>query len=472
MSQKLAPLRPWLTAAALAATVACVPPPTPVETFGAGNREAALKAQQEAVREAHPRDRAVEQLRLGSMAYALGDADRAEAAWRKAVGAMTNFEADGEFAAVLAAEDRKEWKGEPYEKMAAFVSLGALLHAEGDYGNALAMYKSAVLADTGSSAERFRSDFVVAFALQALAYAADRDPAQAREAMQRAIDAKTSRHTLDVLTDALKAARDKRVPVDEVQVAKAVLLEALPGGVSAKPRDPQEAARATISWANDLLRQQEKLPRKERLGVFVSFRGGDFDKAARALPRVAEAFTRAVRNNDKATEAYGEQLQRQLDRILDSPPPVVLLVEQGRGPRKIRTGEHGEVLTIVPSRSPASTPYVEVTDAPMQAVQAVALDLLSDVAYAAGNDNLGLVGDLLSLGALLSSVLTNATADIRQWDLAPERWVLVTVHAPPGSHEITVDSRRYTVDVPERGQIFHLIPALPPGGPSALGRTK
>ena len=57
-------------------------------------------------------DQALDQLRLASMAYALGDATESETALRRAVGPMTTFRAEGEFAAMLGAESRKDWKGE------------------------------------------------------------------------------------------------------------------------------------------------------------------------------------------------------------------------------------------------------------------------------------------------------------------------------------------------------------------------
>lgn len=494
-----------MIAVAAALSMGCAPKPTPVEVYQTGERQTALQAQQQATAQADPRDRPLELLRLGSMALAMGDADRAEAAWRKAVARMTDFRADGEFRALVGAEDNKEWKGEPYEKMAAFVSLGVLLHGQGDLGNALAMYKSAVLADTGSKEERYRSDFVVAFALQALVYAAEGEPGNARQAMNRAVDARVSRETIETLTEAIRRTRPRKPDPEDVDRARAVLLAAMPGGVAAAPRDPVEASRATLSWATDLMRQQAELPKKERLPTLAGFKDRDFTRAAQALPTVAAAWTQQVQALTARTGDPGALLERDLRDLLDNPPPVVLVIEAGRAPTKIRTGEYGEVLTLVPSRvSPAPEVRVDrgppvrpllLDDLGYQAttrggrkvdgflkgkavykdaslITAFALDVLSDVAYATGNDTLGVVGDVVSIVALVSSVATNPAADIRQWELAPGQWYIAGIDAPPGEHTVQVGGRSYTVRVPRRGQAVHLVPALPPGGPSTLGRSE
>src|SRR5690606_25383585 len=102
-------------------------------------------------------DQVLHQVRLASLALAQGRRDLAEQALRPAVARMQDFRADGQFRAVVGAERSKEWKGEPYEKMMAFLYLGLLLFEKGDHANALAMARSAVLADTGTSAERYRS---------------------------------------------------------------------------------------------------------------------------------------------------------------------------------------------------------------------------------------------------------------------------------------------------------------------------
>ena len=112
----------------------------------------------------------LERARLASMALAAGDVELADATLRQVVLAMQDFRAEGQLRAMVGAERSKEWKGDPYEKMMAFLYLGTLLLEKGDYGNALAMSKSAILADTGTSRFQYRSDFIPAFVLQAMAF--------------------------------------------------------------------------------------------------------------------------------------------------------------------------------------------------------------------------------------------------------------------------------------------------------------
>jgi len=149
----------------------------------------------------------------------------AEQALRGAVVHMTTFQADGEWAAVLGAESAKEWKGEPYEKLAAFLTLGTLLYAKGDHGNALAMYKSAVLADTGTAEERYRSDFVPAWLMQALVYQAEREHGNAEQSMGRAIDSLWSRYTIGLLTESLMNVQVAADP-NSLNAARALLFSA------------------------------------------------------------------------------------------------------------------------------------------------------------------------------------------------------------------------------------------------------
>lgn len=500
-------LKNTVLAAALAVAGACVPPPTPVETWQTGNQEQAYTAQVQAVQQAAEKDAAVERLRLASMAYAMGKTKAAEANLRAAVATMTDFQADGEFAAILGAEDKKEWKGEPYEKMSAYLMLGVLLHSAGDRGNALAMYKSAILADTGTKEERYRSDFIAAWVMQAVAFAAEGERGNADQALERAINAQVSRQTLSHLTSALRGVQPAGgVSSRALDQARALLLSALPGGVSAKPRSPAEAARATVSWATDLARVQRELPKKQRLPGLQGFSSRDFDEALEALGPVAKQWRTEVDQAPDRSGPLARQLDAQLRSLLDDPPPVVLLIEKGRGPRKIRTGDYGEVLTIIPSRAQATPPVITVSggdptealyldsvsyqattrggravdgflrgkavykDASM--ITAFALDLAGDIADAAGNSDLGLVADLFALGAAVSSLATNPAADIRAWELIPEHYFIVGIDAEPGDHTLTVDNRRYALQVPARGQAVHLIPALHPGGPTTLGRTQ
>ena len=442
------------------------------------------------------RQQALDNLRLASVAMATGDQDTAEQALRRASALMTTFQSDGEFRAAVGAEQSKDWKGEPYEKMAAFLELGVLLQAEGDRGNALAMYKSAVLADTGTAEDRYRSDFVPGWVMQALAYQAEREDANARQSMERAVDAWWSRYTMDGLTQALAATQAPSVPSYRQEVARAMLSEALAAGVTAKPRDPMAAADATIALAPDIARVQRDKKRKERLGVYASLKPSEVDFGLQDLGAVAKAWTDQVASMPELVGAEGQTFARRMEALLREQPKVVLLVEGGQGPTKVRMGSYGEVLTIVPGKEPP-TPAVVLDGA---ALDSVRLDSLSyqattrgsrrvdgflkgkavykdtsmitgyvllrtaEIAAWSDNDDLAIVAAILGGGLFLSGALTNPKADIRAWREVPETWFLVTANPAPGTHQLQLRGRTYTLEVPERGQLVAYLTSLPPYG--------
>jgi len=480
--------------------LACASKEAPVESWQHGARESAMERQKELA--ATPsKEQALDNLRLASMALAEGDQDLAEQALRRSAGPMTTFQADGEFAALVAAEQAKEWKGEPYEKSAAFFTLGVLLHAEGDRGNALAMYRSSVLADTGSVEQRYRSDFVPGWVMQALAFASEGEGGNAQQALDRGIDAWWSRHTIEVLNEALESDEVRETGGEDGDLARAVLAESFSAGTSAAPRDAHEAARATVSWAGDLLRVQRDRGAKERSGVFTAFRRGDFDRAAEALGPVSAAWQEAVQSRPTDPGEQGARFAAQLQLLLDEPPNTVLVVERGRGPVKTREGQHGQLMTIRPGPARVTRPEVRLGG---EAVPAVELDdllfqattrggrgvdgflkgkavykdtsmvtgyvLLRAAEVAAWADNGDLAGVLAIAGGVLfiSGAVTNPAADIRRWELAPGGWFLVSANLEPGAHTLSIDGSEHRLDVPAQGQLVALVPALPPHGSGVI----
>ncbi|NCG20860.1 MAG: hypothetical protein GWP91_17770, partial [Rhodobacterales bacterium] len=157
-----------LSALVLLALLACAPKQQPDVRDVSDPRVQLELAQEAATQEGH--NQTLEEVRLASWAMALGEDRLADRTMVNAVLDMQDFRADGVFRASIGVESAKEWKGEPYEKMMAFLYLGLLRYQEGDYSNALAMTKSAILADTGTDSSQYRADFVPAFVLQSLAF--------------------------------------------------------------------------------------------------------------------------------------------------------------------------------------------------------------------------------------------------------------------------------------------------------------
>ena len=66
-------------------------------------------------------------------------------------------------------EGMKDFKGEPYERVMAYYYRGLLYLDAGDYDNAAASFKSAVLQDSFAEEEQYRADFALVIFLQGLA---------------------------------------------------------------------------------------------------------------------------------------------------------------------------------------------------------------------------------------------------------------------------------------------------------------
>lgn len=461
------------------------PPPDPIEVHRA-------LAEQEGP------DRVLHQVQLASLALAEGQRELAEQQLRRAVVRMQDFRADGAFRAMVGAERSKEWKGEPYEKMMAFLYLGLLLFEKGDYGNALAMGRSAVLADTGTSAERYRSDFAAAFVLQALAYDRLGERHNADRAMRQAADTLWLRAMVDHLGGALDAVERSGDPAEDA--ARTLLTAGLPVGVGAHPREPDQAIRGALSWAQDLRR----LALQEKPAQWPSVLAGLTRAQIRGAHDHFETLTAAWLD---AAGALPADRVEQLDDdeafllgLLDD-PGVLLWIETGTGPEKVAEGDYGHLLRIR-ARQPGAPPSVALDGRPLRPrfldsvtfqaqtrgsrrvdaflegkalfkdtthVLGLGLTFAGDIA---AEENSDLAGVFYLAGGLswLLGALTNPTADTRQWDLLPDALWLVRADPPPGEYALDVDGREFVLQVPDDGTVFAVLPALPPGGPSVLGR--
>lgn len=458
-------------------------------------------------------DQILETCRLASVAMAEGRDDIAEASLRKAVVAMQDFRADGEFRALVGSESKKEWKGDPFEKMMAFHYLGVKLLEQGDRGNALAMTKSAILADTGTSRFQYRADFVPAFVLQSLAYLDMGEKTSAERSMQQAIDAIWLREMTAHLSDVLAEVKVKGDP-EAIAAARVLLMSALPAGIGAHPRDEDQAIDAARSRATDLRMLVLDGKREDRPEDLVSLSKGDVKRTFAGkgttdlLESLALAWKEAARSSPLALADQLTTDEQALSSVLDRDPSLVLWLESGRGPRKVATGDYGEILRIVPRKNnPEGPPEVSLDGKPIRPVyldsltyqastrgsrwvdgflkgKAVfkdaapfigwALLASGDVANAisqqsGGSGEVAAVLYLLGVATWVAGAVANPEADTRTWHELPEYLWIVTADPRPGRHSLVVDGRSYEVDIPDAGSVVHLIPALPPGGTPTFG---
>lgn len=458
----------------------------PLRAYQAGDRQPALD-EQVLLAEQAGREQALHQLRLASMALGLEDPELAEAALRPAVLEMQDFTAEGEYRALVGRESTKTWKGEPYEKMGAFLTLGAVLQAKGDNGNARAMYKSAVLADAGTVEQRYRSDFIAPWLLMAHSYLGSGKPGPAGDALERAQDALWSQAMVEVLEQALPQAYGA-----EEELALQLLQLGIPAGATGSPRDPDRAIVGSISQAWAIYRMEKERPRKQRSPDLRGYPDQTWEELPRALESLAVRLTEARIDGRAFDEAQERSSLWQAS--LDQRPNLLLLIEAGEGPHKAREGDYGHLL-VIREGGPARRPEVQVDGQPLPVLD---LDSYSyqattrggrrvdaylqgkavykDASYvsgwvaweiadvlASGNETAQAIAAVFYVTGcvlMVSSVATMPQADIREWGMLPEELFLVSARLPAGEHALTVDGHTTSVQIPEQGQVMQLLPRL------------
>lgn len=106
---------------------------------------------------------------LGSIYLAQGDYDKALDAFLKAHYLMNNIPAFKELergaVSLTGSEDRKAYKGDPYEKAMNSLYVGLLFYNQGDLENAKAAFKNGILADSDSKGESYKSDIAILYLL-------------------------------------------------------------------------------------------------------------------------------------------------------------------------------------------------------------------------------------------------------------------------------------------------------------------
>ncbi len=480
-------------------------------TVGAGcakrvpvDTRTALQLQEERAAEAGP-DQPLEQARLASMLWADGEVDRAEKLLRAVVGRIQDQRGEGQLRATLGAESNKEWKGEPYERMMAAFLLGTLLLEDHDTGNALAMSKSALLSDTGTSARPYRSDFVPGYVLQALAFLELGERSNAERSIEQAIDAVYLRTATGMLADRL--AEVEGPGGREEDAARVLLLSGLPAGLMAHPRDLDAAIDGALSYATDARAMALDTSKRRRPPDLSGLSNKDLRRSLDALEPLVRGWHAAIVDDAARLEEQLASDEAFLRSLIDDTPSLLLWVERGDGPVKMADGRYGEIQRILPGREPPSTPTVRLDGNVLashyldsvlwqaqtrgsrrvdgflrgKAIFKDAAPFLGYAAIVAGDvaraledpQDSGAVGTILYVAGAVTWVagaVTNPRADTRTWSLLPDELYLVAANPPPGAHRLTLDGRTYTVEIPDDGTVVHLIPRLDPGGASVFGK--
>ena len=148
-----------------------------------------------------PENAALCYLRAGSAALCSGNASQAKSFFEKANDIIWAFEQRDETKAVIGREDSKKFLGAPYERTLASYYLGITDLLTGDYENALASFKTALLADAGGKTQNYNSDIPIVFFLMAHCYNALGENKRAEESMQEVRTVYPKRFMHNVLTD-------------------------------------------------------------------------------------------------------------------------------------------------------------------------------------------------------------------------------------------------------------------------------
>lgn len=150
------------------------------------DRPEALKPLYRKMAEEGARNAVLNNLRIGTEAYALGHKDLAVEAFDKAIASIESVYANSENAAKARSlwyeEGMKDFKGEPYERAMAYFYRGMLFMEEGDYENARASFKSGIIQDAFAEEEQMRCDFALLILLEGWASMSDKNESLAAAA--------------------------------------------------------------------------------------------------------------------------------------------------------------------------------------------------------------------------------------------------------------------------------------------------
>jgi tetratricopeptide (TPR) repeat protein len=141
-----------------------------------------------------PRNRVLNQVRAGLAAFEAGYDDIAAASFDDALNRIETMYADNPRAekarSNFVPERSKEFKGEAYERAMAFYYRGLIYLAQGDYGNARAVFQGGQLQDAFAEDKRYQSDFATLDVLAGWASQCEGNMVLARDFYSRATESR------------------------------------------------------------------------------------------------------------------------------------------------------------------------------------------------------------------------------------------------------------------------------------------
>ena len=220
------------------------------------------------------RNQVLHRLRAGLAAMEAGHHALAATTFDEALLTIETIYGDSETAAKargkFSAEDRKVFRGEPYERAMAYYYRGVLYLMEGDYENARASFRSGFLQDSLAEQEKFRGDFTLLAFLEGWASQCNGNGDLARKTYA---DAKEQRSEL-----ALPLTKDNVLVLTELGYAPVKWADGSHKELlKIKANDQSRAEPATVSYRSEGA-ESRKLPNVESVLWQAQTRGGrEFD---------------------------------------------------------------------------------------------------------------------------------------------------------------------------------------------------
>jgi len=457
----------------LCLAVGCQTPPVsrPADPFFSGEFQRAMAEQQRAA-QSQPVNKALALANFASAALAAGEYGQASSALQDATNIMLDFKPDGEYRALIGAEEEKNFKGWPYEKAMAFSYLGMLDLMDWEVENALASFKNAVLADAGTRDEKFRADFIWAYLMMARTYSALGEDTEAAECTASAVRAVRTRQNASVVSSSIQTAlrvlgqratqKDKR----ELLLAADVLYEQLYLG-QGNAETPRGALGEAVGQSLMVLKGDWSPQNTQASAVSAeAVRDAVTRLGAEAEGVLAKVPQKAYRNRIEAVcHAFGQ--------LSDPKRNVLVVFDLGRGPRKFRYGDKGHLVKVARSTyyecsaaidvagtftesTKVEDTYFQASTLGGRAMDAVlgrkayykdTLETVGSLAYMVGG-NYGLLPFLLLTGA---SSRIDAEADTRFWEYLPGQVHMAALKLPEGEYRVV--AQFYDATGNELGQL-------------------
>lgn len=350
--------------------------------FQSGNFTSITKTYEEAAKLGN-RNYALWYNQLGSIYLTQGDYDKALDSFLKAHYLMNNITAfkqlERKAISLTGSEDAKAYKGDPYEKAMNSLYVGLLLYNKGDLENAIAAFKTGILADSDSKAESYKSDIAILYLL---------------------------------VSRISKKLGDESLSNDYCSVVK---------GLYSSPDY------SILGFNDELI--QKMLNLKNNVLLVVEFGEGPFKL------RRGQYGELAVINGDRY-DITGLNLK--IDGKTNSNYQVysntdIYFQASTRGGRKMDGILKGKAIfkkNAADTSKGAINLSGQLLDQSNQASDPYAQGIL---VAAAG------ISALVSGGAAIMSGITNPKADIRHWTLLPEHIIIFPLFISPGKHKINVE---------------------------------